>query len=86
MNSKTMIKRKFRLGWSDYQMLMLLELGAGPASFMRVVEETGGSTSGIWNAAGLLLGEDLIGKRVEGRRTIFFLTSTGAVKLAEVLA
>jgi hypothetical protein len=85
MTIKTLIQRKFRRRWSDLQLLVILELGIGPVAFARLVEETGGSTSGVWNCLTLLRGEALVDSNHCGGRTVYFLTETGKLALAEVL-
>ena len=51
MSPKTDIHRKFRARWSDLQLLVLLELAdGGLVSMPEMVERTGASETGVWNA------------------------------------
>jgi hypothetical protein len=78
MKPKDLLKRKFLLRWSDLQFLVLLELGErGRAGLMDLVEATGASTTGIWNALMSPTMEDFILKEYKGKRVSYRLTPAG---------
>ncbi len=78
MKPKDLLKRKFLLGWSDLQFLVLLELGErGRGRLMDLVEATGASTTGIWNALTSPTMEDFILKEYKGNRVSYRLTPAG---------
>ncbi len=85
MTAKILIQRKFRRRWSDLQLLVLLELGAGGEAFVGLVERTGGSTSGVWNALALLRGEGYVEASASAGRTLYSLTVAGRSELGKVL-
>jgi hypothetical protein len=82
-----LIKRKFRLRWSDLELLVLLEMGRRPVTFAGLVEETGGSTSGVWNVLSrCMLVEEFAEKQIHAGRTYYALTNLGKIELAKILA
>lgn len=83
---RQIIRRKFRRRWSDLELLVLLEIGVGSVSYTELVERTGGSTSGIWNALqNHLIPEDLVSDKKQAGRTFYSLTPTGQTELYKLL-
>lgn len=85
MTVAELIRRKFRRRWSDLQLLVLLELGKNPATFIQLVDATCGSTSGVWSSIEMLRREDLCIAETRGGRTVYMLTGYGQNALAEIL-
>ena len=86
MSPKTFIRRKFRSRWSDLQLLVLLELAdGGLVSMVELIERTGASQTGVWNALHRNQMEDhweiLKIERIE----YYGLTESGMAILAKIL-
>ncbi len=85
MNARTLILRKFNRRLSDLQLLVLLELGNGPAGFAHLLAATEASSSGVWNALALIQSDGLARSESVGGRVIYSLSDMGRENLLEVL-
>jgi len=83
---QTILQKKFRRRWSDLEFLIMLEIAQTPSTFIVLVEYTGASTSGVWNALQHLLNTDdlAFAVKLEGRN-FYHLTDKGKLELSHIL-
>ena len=87
MNAKELLKRKFRHGWSDLQLLVMMEMGQrGRLQFMDLVNLTGGSAGGIGNTLSRPPVVDYVERVSLKGRAFYELTNAGKRAVAEMFA
>lgn len=87
MNAKELLKRKFRLGWSDLQFLVMMEMGQhGRLQFMDLVNMTGGSVGGIGNTLSRPPVVDYVERVSLKGRAFYELSNAGKRAVAEMFA
>lgn len=86
MSPKQFIMRKFRVGWSDVQLIVLLQLAeSGMLAYAELVRETGASETGVWNALTHAKERECVATfDVEGKN-FYHLTETGVLTLKKLL-
>lgn len=86
MNVKTLIQRKFRSRWSDLQLLVMLALGEEMlVTYSEIIDHTGGSQTGVWNALAMIRQQECADQFMIGGRTYYHLTEKGRTELHKIL-
>jgi len=87
MSPKTLIQRKFKIGWSDVQLLVLMQLGEDAlVPYAELVVKTGASETGVWNALAHIRDRGCLETFIIEGRTHYLLNETGREMLAKILA
>ena len=86
MSPKQFISRKFRVGWSDVQLLVLLQLAeSGMMAYAEIVREIGASETGVWNAIAHIRERECADVFAVEGKTYYHLTETGVRSLQTML-
>jgi len=86
MTVKTLLERKFRSRWSDLQMLVMLALAEQQLlSWVEIVNCTGGSETGVWNAIAAIRQQDCAETFDVNGKCYYHLSEKGRVELHNIL-
>jgi hypothetical protein len=87
MSPKTLIQRKFRSRWSDVQLLVLLVLADEQlTAFAELVERTGASETGVWNALTMTQTQECVQRFVVQGKTFYHLSDKGRADIQKLLS
>ena len=87
MTPKILIQRKFRSRWSDVQLLVMLQQAEDYLSaFAELVQSTGASETGVWNALAAIETQECLDRfEIEGK-TYYHLSEKGRASLHGILS